>query len=161
MICTFIVLYATCEIYLEVYELIFVGPRLHSRSHPCRTVSQPTFCWFVLLSVYASHGQRVIQEVHSTSEVLKHVFVSMIHPLASNPSDIQKRISNSLATQNKNKKTVKAHNLCRPTLSKGSKWHVPSTCKSELLMFSYFTQCALLPGQILCINTHPAKRYVK
>ena len=23
-------------------------------------------------------------------------------------------------------------------------------------MFSYFTQCALLPGQILFINTHPA-----
>ena len=26
--------------------------------------------------------------------------------------------------------------------------------KSELLIFSYFTQCAPLPGQILCINTH-------
>ena len=36
---------------------------------------------------------------------------------------------------------------------------IPS--KSELLMFSYFTQCALLPGQILYINTHPAKRYVR
>ena len=33
---------------------------------------------------------------------------------------------------------------------------IPS--KFELLMFSYFTSCALLPGQILCINTHPAKR---
>ena len=36
---------------------------------------------------------------------------------------------------------------------------IPS--KSELLMFLYFTQCALLPGQILCINTYPAKRYVR
>ena len=33
--------------------------------------------------------------------------------------------------------------------------------KSELLMFLYFTQYPLLPGQILCINTHPAKRYVR
>ena len=32
---------------------------------------------------------------------------------------------------------------------------------SELLMFSYFTYCALFPGQILCIKTHPAKRNVK
>ena len=42
---------------------------------------------------------------------------------------------------------------------------IPS--KSELLrlvMFSYFTymQCVfILPGQILCINTHPPKKYVK
>ena len=36
---------------------------------------------------------------------------------------------------------------------------IPS--KFELLMFSYFIYCALLPGQILCINTHPAKRYVR
>ena len=36
---------------------------------------------------------------------------------------------------------------------------IPS--KSELLKFLYFTQCALLPGQILCINPHPAKRYVR
>ena len=35
---------------------------------------------------------------------------------------------------------------------------IPS--KSELVMFLYFTRCALLPGQILCINAHPAKRYV-
>ena len=28
-------------------------------------------------------------------------------------------------------------------------------------MFSYFTQCAFLPGKILCINTHPAKRYFR
>ena len=33
--------------------------------------------------------------------------------------------------------------------------------KSELLMFLYFTQCALLPGQILCLNTHPLERYVR
>ena len=33
--------------------------------------------------------------------------------------------------------------------------------KSELLKFLHFTQCALLPGQILIINTHPAKRYVR
>ena len=36
---------------------------------------------------------------------------------------------------------------------------IPS--KYELLMFSYFTKCALLPGQILCINNHPAKRCVR
>ena len=36
---------------------------------------------------------------------------------------------------------------------------IPS--KAELLMFSYCSQCALLPGWILCINTHPAKRYVR
>ena len=35
---------------------------------------------------------------------------------------------------------------------------IPS--KSELFMFSYFIECALLPGRILCINTHPAKRNV-
>ena len=28
-------------------------------------------------------------------------------------------------------------------------------------MFSYLTYCGLLPGQILCINTHPAKIYVR
>ena len=27
--------------------------------------------------------------------------------------------------------------------------------------FHIFTQCALLPGQILCINTNLAKRYVR
>ena len=31
----------------------------------------------------------------------------------------------------------------------------------SLLMFSYSTTCALLPGQIVCINTHPAKRYFR
>ena len=36
---------------------------------------------------------------------------------------------------------------------------IPS--KFELLMFSYFAYRTLLPGQILCINTHPAKRYVR
>ena len=36
---------------------------------------------------------------------------------------------------------------------------IPS--KSELLMFSYFTKCALLPGQMSCINTHPDERYVR
>ena len=37
---------------------------------------------------------------------------------------------------------------------------IPS--KSELLMFSIVPgHGALLPGQILCINTHPAKRYVR
>ena len=36
---------------------------------------------------------------------------------------------------------------------------IPS--KSELLMFLYITQCALLPGQILCVSTHPAKKYVR
>ena len=29
-----------------------------------------------------------------------------------------------------------------------------------LLMFSYVTQCVFPPSQILCINSHPAKRYV-
>ena len=32
---------------------------------------------------------------------------------------------------------------------------------SYWLRFSYFTYCALLPGHILCINTHPAKRNVR
>ena len=36
---------------------------------------------------------------------------------------------------------------------------IPS--KSELLMCLYFTHCALHLGQILCINTHPAKIYVR
>ena len=35
---------------------------------------------------------------------------------------------------------------------------IPS--KSELLMFLHLTQYALLPDQILCINIHPAKRYM-
>ena len=35
---------------------------------------------------------------------------------------------------------------------------IPS--KSELLMFAYFTKCALFPGKILCTNTYPAKIYV-
>ena len=34
--------------------------------------------------------------------------------------------------------------------------------KSELLMFSYFTYYVhVLPGQVLCLNTHPAKRYIR
>ena len=36
---------------------------------------------------------------------------------------------------------------------------IPS--KSELLTFSYFTKCAFLSGQILCINTDRAKRLGK
>ena len=43
------------------------------------------------------------------------------------------------------------HVFC-PTLAKGSKWHTPS--KSELFMFLYFTQCALLQCQILSINNN-------
>ena len=54
--------------------------------------------------------------------------------------------------------------------SKGASWYaalhwqkeandIPS--KFELWMFSYFACCILLPGQILCINTHPAKKYVR
>ena len=31
----------------------------------------------------------------------------------------------------------------------------------NLSYWSFHTLCALLPGQILCINTHPAKRYVR
>ena len=48
-------------------------------------------------------------------------------------------------------------------LCKNAKWQkeasdIPS--KSELLMFLYFTFIIFfLPGQILCINTHPAKRH--
>ena len=36
---------------------------------------------------------------------------------------------------------------------------IPS--KFELLMFSYFAYCTRLPGQIVCINTRPAKKYVR
>ena len=45
-----------------------------------------------------------------------------------------------------------------PTLAKEAS---DVSSKSELLTFSYFTKCALLRGQILCINSHPAKRYVR
>ena len=46
-----------------------------------------------------------------------------------------------------------------PYFGKKEASDIPSN--SELFMFSYCTQCALLPGQILCTNTHPAKRYVR
>ena len=43
----------------------------------------------------------------------------------------------------------------------GKKKQVTYHLNLELLMFLYFTPCALLPGQILCVSTHPAKRYVR
>ena len=49
--------------------------------------------------------------------------------------------------------------LILPYFGKKEASDIPS--KSELLMILYFTQCALLPSQISCINAQPDKRYVR